>query len=116
MLASNLTGFKEQFLNTMTPTKATFDGMNVSVWKQDVVEVNGFDERMAYGGEDRELGERLMNLGIKPIQIRYSAICLHLDHERCYVNEADLNNNKAIRKATKKHKCIWTDFGLIQNS
>lgn len=109
-------GFKEQFLNTMTPTKATFDGMNVSVWKQDVVEVNGFDERMAYGGEDRELGERLRNLGIKPIQIRYSAICLHLDHERSYVNEVALNNNKAIRKATKKHKRIWTDFGLIQNS
>ena len=38
------------------------------------------------------------------------------DIERSYVNEADLNNNKAIRKATKKHKCIWTDFGLIQNS
>ena len=106
-------GFKEQFLNTMTPTKATFDGMNVSVWKNDVVEVNGFDERMAYGGEDRELGERLMNLGIKPVQIRYSAICLHLDHERSYVHEDALNNNKAIRKATKKDKRIWTDFGLV---
>lgn len=109
------TGFKEQFLNTMTPTKATFDGMNVSVWKNDVVEVNGFDERMAYGGEDRELGERLMNLGIKPIQIRYSAICLHLEHERSYVNENALKNNKAIRKATKKNKSIWTDFGLETN-
>jgi glycosyltransferase involved in cell wall biosynthesis len=108
-------GFKEQFLNTMTPTKATFDGMNVSVWKHDIVEVNGFDERMAYGGEDRELGERLMNLGIKPIQIRYSAICLHLDHERSYVNETALNNNKSIRKETKKHKRIWTDFGIIRN-
>jgi glycosyltransferase involved in cell wall biosynthesis len=109
-------GFKEQFLNTMTPTKATFDGMNVSVWKNDVVKVNGFDERMAYGGEDRELGERLMNLGIKPIQIRYSAICLHLEHERSYVNEDALNNNKAIRKNTKKNKNVWTDYGLIQNS
>jgi glycosyltransferase involved in cell wall biosynthesis len=109
-------GFKEQFLNTLTPTKATFDGMNVSVWKNDVIEVNGFDKRMEYGGEDRELGERLMNIGVKPIQIRYSAICLHLDHERSYVNETALEKNKAIRKETKKNKSIWTDFGLIKKS
>ncbi len=109
-------GFKEQFLNAITPTKATFDGMNVSVWKNDVIEVNGFDERMEYGGEDRELGERLMNLGVKPIQIRYSAICLHLDHQRSYVNETALGKNKAIRKETKKNKSVWTDFGLIKKS
>jgi hypothetical protein len=27
---------------------------------------------MKYGGEDRELGERLINFGIRPKQIRYS--------------------------------------------
>jgi glycosyltransferase involved in cell wall biosynthesis len=109
-------GFKEQFLNTITPTKATFDGMNVSVWKNDVIEVNGFDERMEYGGEDRELGERLMNIGIESIQIRYSAICVHLDHERSYANETALEKNKAIRKETKKNKSVWTGFGLIKKS
>jgi glycosyltransferase involved in cell wall biosynthesis len=36
-------GFKAWFLNTFTPTKATFDGMNVSGWKQDIINVNGFD-------------------------------------------------------------------------
>ena len=29
---------------------------------EDLVRVNGFDERMGYGGEDRELGERLVHL------------------------------------------------------
>lgn len=109
-------GFKEQILNAFTPTKATFDGMNVSVWKTDVIKVNGFDERMAYGGEDRELGERLMNLGIKPIQIRYSAICVHLDHERSYVNETAQEKNKTIRKQTKTNKSVWTDFGVLKKS
>ncbi|PTM07929.1 MAG: glycosyl transferase family 2 [Bacteroidetes bacterium] len=108
-------GLKESLLNTFTPTKATFDGMNVSVWKDDIIKVNGFDERMAYGGEDRELGERLMNLGVKPIQIRYSAICLHLDHNRYYVNETALEKNKTIRKETKKLKSVWTDFGMIKS-
>ena len=78
--------------------------MNASAWKQDVVNVNGFDERMQYGGEDRELGERMMNNGVKPLQIRYSAICIHLDHERGYVHEDELLKNRALRKETKKAK------------
>ena len=105
-------GFKERFLNKFTTTKATFDGMNASAWRQDILAVNGFDTRMEYGGEDRELGERLMNYGIKPLQIRYSAICLHLDHERNYINKESLEKNKTIRKNTKRHNSKWTNFGI----
>ena len=105
-------GFKSWFLNTFTTTKATFDGMNVSGWKADILEVNGFDERMQYGGEDREIGERLMNKGIKFIQIRYSAICLHLYHERPYNNDTVLVKNEQIRKETKRTKSKYTNFGI----
>ena len=107
-------GLKEKLLNKFTTTKATFDGMNASGWKADILAVNGFDERMQYGGEDRELGERLMHYGIKPLQIRYSAICLHLDHDRGYANENSELKNKAIRKLTKDEKKTWTDFGIKQ--
>ncbi|MFG6687177.1 glycosyltransferase family 2 protein [Mariniflexile sp. HNIBRBA6329] len=105
-------GFKAWFLNTFTTTKSTFDGMNVSGWKQAILDVNGFDERMAYGGEDRELGERLVNKGLKFKQIRYSAICVHLYHERPYKNEEALLKNKKIRKETKKTRSVYTNFGL----
>jgi len=108
-------GFKEQFLNTLTPTKATWDGNNVSGWKADVIAVNGFDERMQYGGEDREIGERLINKGISSIQIRYSAVTLHLDHERGYVTDEMLLKNKNIRKETKRTKSIWTPYGIEKN-
>jgi len=94
-------GIKAWFLNTFTTTKATFDGMNVSGWKKDMLEVNGFDERMQYGGEDREIGERLINSGIKFLQIRYSAICVHMHHERPYKNREAKNINDQIRKETK---------------
>ncbi len=104
--------FKANLLNTVTPTKATFDGMNVSAWKSDIMEVNGFDERMQYGGLDREIGERLMNLGVKFKQIRYSAICVHLYHDRPYKNEETISTNKAIRLNTKKNKIIYTNFGI----
>ncbi|XCF07373.1 glycosyltransferase family 2 protein [Tamlana crocina] len=108
-------GLRAWFLNTFTPTKATFDGMNVSGWKSDIITVNGFDERMQYGGEDRELGERLMNSGVKFIQVRYSAICLHLYHERPYKNEAALAKNKKIREETKKNKSVYTPYGIVKS-
>ncbi|WP_372753288.1 glycosyltransferase family 2 protein [Mariniflexile sp.] len=109
-------GLKAFLLNMFTPTKATWDGMNSSGFKKDILAVNGFDERMSYGGEDRELGERLMNLGIKPIQVRYSAVCVHLEHERSYVDSQKVIQNKAIRNETKKQKITWTDFGIEKSS
>jgi glycosyltransferase involved in cell wall biosynthesis len=107
--------FKAQFLNTLTPTKATFDGMNVSCWKADIMAVNGFDERMEYGGEDREVGERMMNNGVKFLQVRYSAICVHMYHDRPYKNDTILKRNKEIRNATKRVKSAYTEFGIEKN-
>jgi len=99
-------------LNNYTPTSASWNGHNASAWKKDLLSVNGFDERMKYGGEDRELGERLWNYGIQSRQIRYKAICLHLDHSRGYVNQEAIDANLKIRKTTKELKAIWTDFGI----
>ncbi|AUC80650.1 glycosyltransferase family 2 protein [Lacinutrix sp. Bg11-31] len=107
-------GLKASFLNAITPTNASWNGHNASGWKKDIVAINGFDERMQYGGQDRELGERLMNLGIKSKQIRYSAICIHLDHKRGYKNEASIAKNRAIRAITKNEKKAWTDSGIIK--
>ena len=76
------TGLKSWILNLFTPTNASWNGHNASGWKKDIMAINGFDERMQYGGQDRELGERLFNNGLKSKQIRYSAICVHLDHPR----------------------------------
>jgi glycosyltransferase involved in cell wall biosynthesis len=105
-------GFKQKLLNKITPTTATWNGHNASGWKADILKANGYDERMQYGGEDRELGERLFNMGIKAKQIRYSAICLHLDHERGYVKPEMIEKNKKIRETTKKEKVTRTPFGI----
>jgi hypothetical protein len=81
-------GFLATLLNAVTPTKATWNGHNASCWKEELLAINGFNHEMQYGGEDRELGERLINNGLKSVQIRYSAICVHLDHARGYVSDA----------------------------
>ena len=108
-------GFLSRFLNFVTPTKPTWNGHNASGWKKDLVAINGFNQEMQYGGQDRELGERLFNLGIKSKQIRYSAICIHLDHARGYVNEATWKKNYAIRENTVKNKVIKTPIGIDSN-
>ena len=99
-------------LNALTPTRPTWNGHNASTWKALLVAANGFDTRMRYGGEDRELGERLVNAGVQPIQIRYSAICLHLDHDRGYVTDEMLVENRRIREVTRTEKLTRTAFGI----
>ena len=107
-------GFTAKLLNFLTPTKATWNGHNASCWKSELLAINGFNHEMQYGGEDRELGERLVNNGLKPIQIRYAAICVHLDHARSYVSDVAWQKNNAIREYTKKHKVIKTPTGIEQ--
>ncbi len=107
-------GWKASLLNKLTPTNASWNGHNSSAWKKDILSINGFDERMRYGALDREMGERLMNNGIKGLQVRYSAVCLHLDHSRSYKNEADLAANAAIREKTNTEKLTWTEYGIVQ--
>jgi glycosyltransferase involved in cell wall biosynthesis len=108
-------GIASKVLNFVTPTNASWNGHNSSGWKQDLMEVNGFNQEMQYGGQDRELGERLFNKGLKSKQIRYSAICVHLDHKRGYVNEETWKKNYAIRENTRNNKVIKTPIGIDSN-
>ncbi|MBP3536466.1 MAG: glycosyltransferase family 2 protein [Muribaculaceae bacterium] len=102
-------------MNAVTPARASWNGMNSSGWRDDIARANGFDERMQYGGEDRELGERLVNAGIKPVQIRYSAITLHLDHKRPYVNDEAWARNDAIRRETRRRRLTRTAYGITKD-
>lgn len=98
--------------NVLTPTRATWNGNNSSGWKDDIVRVGGFDERMRYGGLDRELGERLENAGVRGRHLRYQTLVLHLDHARGYANPEDLANNRRIRHETRSSGRTFTDYGL----
>ncbi|MDO6810597.1 glycosyltransferase family 2 protein [Zobellia galactanivorans] len=107
-------GLMSRMLNIITPTKASWNGHNSSGWKKDILNVNGFDERMQYGGQDRELGERLFNFGIKSKQLRYSAVCVHLDHKRGYKTPESIAKNVKIRRETRNRKLVWTHYGITK--
>ncbi|MFC4726584.1 glycosyltransferase family 2 protein [Coralloluteibacterium thermophilus] len=105
-------GWRERLLNALTPTPPRWAGNNASGWKADLLRVNGFDERMTYGGEDLELGERLANAGVRGKQVRFSAVCIHLDHARGYVKPEMRAANERIRAETRRERRTWTDYGL----
>jgi len=113
-LKLSVRGWFAHLCDLMIPTKKTWNGHNSSGWKRDLLAVNGFDERMQYGGEDCEMGERLKNLGVQVKRVRYRAICVHLDHERGYVSEDMRQKNAEIRSITEAEKRTYTKFGLIK--
>jgi glycosyltransferase involved in cell wall biosynthesis len=96
----------------ISQTRPTFNGHHSSAWKEDILAVNGFDERMEYGGLDRELGERLVNRGIVGRSIRHRTVMLHLDHDRPYVTPDKIERNWLLRVRTRLDRRQWSDFGI----
>ena len=96
----------------LTTTRPTWNGGNASGWRRDLIAANGFDERMGYGGEDRELGRRLENAGVRGYGVRHRALCVHLEHERDYADAASARRNLEIRRRTRSERLTRTPFGI----
>jgi glycosyltransferase involved in cell wall biosynthesis len=90
-------------MDTLTPTRRTWNGHNSSTWRQAILDANGFDLDMGYGGLDRALGERLMNAGIRGRQVRHRTPCLHLYHERPYADARAWKRNHEIRRRIRRN-------------
>ena len=73
---------------------------------------HGFDERLGYGGLDREFGERLERCGMRGIQARYTLICLHLEHPRPYRERGIMAANMRIRRDNARLRVRRTAHGL----
>ena len=58
-------------------------GCNMSFWKKDLIDINGYDNDLqGWGHEDEELSWRLVNLGRQKKIIKFSAIAYHLYHKQ----------------------------------
>lgn len=98
----------------LTPTAAHFHGNNASTWRDAILEANGFEGEMGYGGEDRELGYRLENAGIRGIQARHRAVVMHLDHDRPYRDPAIVRANRERLRATRRSGSVRARDGLVE--
>lgn len=99
-------------LDRLTPVQRAWGGANASAFRAAILSVNGFDETMKYGGEDKELGVRLANAGIRGQHLRYTAPLVHLDHARGYVDPALQRANRARVRAERRSGVRWTPDGI----
>jgi len=90
-------------------------GCNVSFWREDLLRVNGYDERMhGYGSEDLEIDIRLQNAGLRRAQIKFAALALHLEHKSVSAQDPadpELPNNKLLF-ASKEQHLVRSERGL----
>jgi heptosyltransferase-2 len=90
--------FISKFINPLTPAKPNWNRHNSSGWKKDILKVINFEESEEFGGEDRDLEALLDKYGIKFKQLRYSAVCVQLDHKSVSKTLETIKKNKAGAK------------------
>ncbi len=83
-----------------------FLGLNFSMPKKTLYEVNGFDENyQGWGQEDSDLRERLKRSGLKPKSILTQAIVFHLYHKP-HSTKAERPNLSYSRRRNIPIRCI----------
>lgn len=90
-----------------------FRGCNVSFWRQDFIDVNGYNEDFeGWGREDSDLVIRMGNKGVLAKRLRYVGIVYHIYHPE---NKRDrLNENDAIQNKSIQEKIIKANKGVSQ--
>ena len=77
-----------------------------------MVRANGFEQGMGYGGQDREFGERIANLGLHGLRVRHRAVVAHLDHPRPYKKMESIRRNRALRRASREGGVVRARDGI----
>jgi glycosyltransferase involved in cell wall biosynthesis len=86
-------------------------GCNLSVWRSDLVKINGYNEEfVGWGCEDLDLALRLMNSGIRRLDVRGHALCYHLWHP--LLDRSNLAANQKILDDTARYRSTSCKQGL----
>jgi glycosyltransferase involved in cell wall biosynthesis len=103
--------FKNKFiLNFFNRKSRGLLGCNFSLFKKDLIKINGFDERYEAPsiGEDSDVQFRLELSGVKINSINHAAVQYHLYHKL----QERPQSNLALFSEVKKNKLVFTPFGL----
>lgn len=88
---------------------------NMSAWRDDLLRVNGFDERFeGYGGEDQELAKRMRHAGVQRRQLKFAALAIHLFHDSrapADPNDLSLPNNRILAE-TMRTRAVRCERGV----
>ena len=73
-------------------------GCNMAFWRDDLLDVNGYDENfVGWGKEDSEIAARLINKGINRQFIKFGGICYHLHHKVASRERHDINDDMLLK-------------------
>jgi glycosyltransferase involved in cell wall biosynthesis len=88
-------------------------GCNFSLYKKDILAINGFDERYEAPsiGEDSDIEFRLSLNGLKVKSLNHIAVQYHLYHKL----QERLQKNLDLFEDVKKDKLAFTKFGITKN-
>jgi GT2 family glycosyltransferase len=76
-------------------------GCNMAFWKEDVIDINGYDESfIGWGLEDSDLAIRLYNNGIQKRYLKMAAIVYHLYHKEFSRDREE--TNRLLLKTAKE--------------
>jgi glycosyltransferase involved in cell wall biosynthesis len=100
------------WLNRHNRTPLYWLGSNSSCFRADAIAVNGFDNRFSYGFEDGDFGNRLENFGLTPRTVRWTAILLHLWHERPWARPDVIERNQRLVTPKGPGNRQWAEDGL----
>ncbi len=78
-------------------------GANLSFWKEDLLNANGFNEDfVGWGREDSEFAVRMNNLGIKRKHLKFAGFGYHLYHPENSRKQLSVND-AILRKTINEH-------------
>jgi len=86
-------------------------GCNISFWRKDFIEVNGYNEDIeGWGREDSELILRILNNGVQGKRLRYGGILYHIYHRQSSIS--NFEENDKIQQKTIQEKLVWCENGI----
>lgn len=89
-------------------------GCNISFWRKDILNINGYDECIkGYGYEDTDMFMRLRRSGVKKKFIKFKAIEYHIYHDS-HPSKKDMVINKKIFESNNMNNVIRCSAGVDQ--
>ncbi len=102
-----------RLMELLTPRVPVWKLENSSGWLADIMEVKGMDTRYFQEGFDLDLGIRLVNNGVKPLQIRYSAMALTPDTEEVHaIDQESTERNRILLEELYRTRSATTSHGI----
>jgi len=99
------------FSKTSNQISSKLRGCNISYWKNDAININGYNEDfIGWGYEDSEFAQRLLNLGVSSFRLKHAAIQFHIYHKEAPKGNTEIGDSILIK--THDEKIIKCENGI----